>query len=311
MSVRRGRGGRGFTLIELLVVIAIIALLIALLLPAVQQAREAARRTSCRSRLRQIGIALHNYAEQHGVLPPSSTGTVDQGIWKSDPERYHCHGWASLILPAVEQGNLNATIDYDESAFAPANRAAAGTVVPVYRCPSYAGPDFATDPQYVNLSPNFALRNYVAMGASDIGKLWKAPDGVFHFRSKTRLNDVKDGTSQTIFLAETIESGSAAWIDGSVATIAGRRYDPANVPSYAGPELPINYEPYFYSDRLSSGAMAFASIDAIHGPSSMHPGGAFHLMGDGSVHFLSESMDAGVYESLCSMAGGEIANVPF
>src|SRR5262245_12875336 len=96
----------GLTLVELLVVIAIIGLLVSLLLPAVQAARESARRTSCSNNLRQIGIALSNYESVYKLFPPSSTSDVEQGAWLLHPELRHIHSWLSLILPQLEQSNL-------------------------------------------------------------------------------------------------------------------------------------------------------------------------------------------------------------
>src|SRR5262245_1420982 len=121
---------RGFTLIELLVVIAIIAILIALLLPAVQQAREAARRTQCKNHLKQIGLALHNYESTHTVFPPSSTSPPGSGPWyypvygASQPSHpsIHLHSFASLILPYIDQANSYNQINYNVSSLAPANQ---------------------------------------------------------------------------------------------------------------------------------------------------------------------------------------------
>ena len=295
----------GFTLIELLVVIAIIAVLIALLLPAVQAAREAARRTQCKNNLHNIGVALHNYEAQFSVLPPSSTSDVDKGVWNDVPERFHLHSWASLILPHLEQATLKRRVDYELSALHAANRPAAAQLIPVYTCPTYGGPRYSEDPHYTRHSAAYALRNYVAMGATDIGKLYLTPDGTFYPMSRRKLTDVKDGTSTTVFIAETKDPGSQVWIDGGTAAIAARRFDASNPPSYAGPELPINYTPYYHSERDSGGAMLYDSIDALWGPSSDHPGGAHHLLGDGAVRFFPETMSADVYQAMASCAGRE------
>ena len=295
----------GFTLIELLVSITIIAILIALLLPAVQQTRAAARGVQCRNNLKQIGLALHNYYDTHQVLPPSSTSDVEKGVWRDRPFRYHLHSWASLILPQLEQTNLQNLVDYNVSALDSANQTAAGTVLPVYRCPSYSGPDFSDDPLYTDLGRPYALRNYVAMGASDIGKLWQNADGVFYPLSKTRFADITDGLSNTVFIAETRDTGSAVWIDGGAAALASRRYDSTNLPSYAGPELPLNYQPYYEVERDGDGNKTYRAIDALYGPSSQHPGGVFHLLGDGSVRFLSETLNVTIYDALATRSGGE------
>lgn len=309
MSRKTPQNRPGFTLIELLVVIAIIAVLVALLLPAVQQARASARSVQCRNNLKQIGLALHNYSEQHGVLPPSSTSDVEDGVWDDRPWRFHLHSWASLILPHLDQANAQNQIDYDVSALDPINLPAAGLIIPTYRCASYSGPDYSTEPLYVAVSPKLALRNYVAMGATDVGKLWQHPDGVFYSRSKTRFQDITDGASNTIFIVETRDQGAAVWIEGGAAAITARRYDAANPPSHAGPENSINYTPYYWSERDPSGEKLYPSLDSLYGPSSLHPGGAFHLLGDGSVRFISENINVTIYDALASRAGREVVSL--
>ena len=299
----------GFTLIELLVVIAIIAILVALLLPAVQQARASARNVQCRNNLKQIGLALHNYADQFQVLPPSSTTEVDQGIWRDRPSRYHLHSWASLILPQLDQANIQGRINYGVSSLDAANRDMASLIIPVYRCPSYSGPDYSTDSLYTAVSPKMALRNYAAMGATTVGNLYTKPDGTIYPRSKTRYRDITDGASNTILIVETRDEGAPVWIDGSAASVASRRFDPSNPPSYAGPENSINYNPYYLSERDPSGNKLYQSLDSLYGPSSFHTNGAFHLIGDGSVRFLSENINVTVYDALSSRAGGEVVTL--
>lgn len=289
------RRPRGFTLIELLVVIAIIVILMALLLPAVQQAREAARRTMCRNNLKQIGLALHNYSTLFGTLPSGSTSFVENGVWNGNPSRYHLHSWCSLLLPNLDQANIYNRINYNVSALHPSNVPIAGQVIATYRCPSFSGSDFSQDPLYVNLSPKYAIRNYVALGGTTVGKLWKLPDGVIYPQSITRLADVSDGLSATIFLSETREPNAQVWIDGSTAAVTSRRYDDGNPPSYAHPEHAMNFTPYY----LAAGQ----GIDATWGVSSMHSGGTSHLMGDGSVRFVSQYISAAVYDSLVTRAG--------
>ena len=135
---------RGFTLIELLVVIAIIAVLIALLLPAVQQAREAARRTQCKNNMKQLGLALHNYESSFTVFPPSCTSGFNSGAWLyvdgvPVTASTHLHSFASLILPYIDGANVYNNINYNLSALDPVNRPIASTQLPFYLCPSYTG----------------------------------------------------------------------------------------------------------------------------------------------------------------------------
>jgi prepilin-type N-terminal cleavage/methylation domain-containing protein len=299
---------RGFTLIELLVVIAIIAILIALLLPAVQQAREAARRTQCKNNLKQIGLAIHNYEGTHRVFPPSSTSGLGMGVWgypgtgPSDPA-IHLHSFASLILPYVDGANLYNSIDYNVSALAPANQQAASEILSFYRCPSFTGPDFSDDPLYVTTVgfDRFAIRNYVAMGARTIVGLSGAipADGVMYPGSRTGFRDITDGTSNTIMIAETRETKASVWIDGTAASVAARSFA-LLPPTYAADAVSINVEPYFPPGIFPN------SIGQNWGPSSFHTGGAHHLLCDGSVQFLSENMDVGVYDSLTTRNGGEV-----
>lgn len=288
----------GFTLIEVLVVIAIISVLIALLLPAVQTAREAARRTQCKNNLKQLGLALHNYESALGRLPPSSTSILDYGVWSTNPTQYHLHSWCSLILPFLELGTTYDQINYNVSALDASNYLQASKRIPVYRCPAYSGADYSQDPLYTKLSPNYAIRNYVALGATTVGNLWVSPDGSIYPGSKIRIADIRDGSSNTILLAETRESNAAVWIDGGVGAMTSRRYDDSNAPSYAGPEKAINFHPYYVAHG--------SGIDAEWGPSSMHTGGAHHLFGDGSVRYLNDSINFTSYDALVTRAGGEV-----
>jgi prepilin-type N-terminal cleavage/methylation domain-containing protein len=297
MMRRQSTSRSAFTLIELLVVIAIIGVLTALLLPAVQMAREAARRSACTNNLKQIGLGLSAYADLYGVFPPSSTSRIDFGVWSPNPTTYHLHSWASLILPLLEQTALHDQVNYNVSAVAAANYAAASQQIAVYRCPSFDGNDFSQSPMYTKLSPQFALRNYAALGATTVGNLWQQPDGVLFPRSNIRYADITDGLSNTLLIVETREPDVAVWIDGGTAAVAAQRYDESNAPSYAGAETALNYHPYF--DGGGQG------IDAQFGPSSMHPGGVMHLLGDGSVRLVADNIDAMVYDALVTRAGAE------
>ncbi len=294
---RRNSPFRGFTLIELLVVIAIIAILVALLLPAVQQARESARRAACRNSLKQIGLALHNYEAMCKIFPPGSTSVLDYGVWSSKPAEYHLHSWASMLLPFLDQAALYNQINYNVSALDPKNYLTAAQRIAAYRCASFRGHDYSREPLYTALSPTFAIRNYVAMGATTVGKLWKEPDGVMYATSDTRMSDIRDGTSSTLFVAETREENASVWIDGGTASLTSRRYDDSNPPSYATNQVSLNYSPYYVS--------AGQGIDSLWGPSSVHTGGAHHLFGDGGVRFISQSINAAVYDALTTRSGGE------
>lgn len=288
----------GFTLVELLVVVAIIAVLIAILLPAVQQ-WEAARYMTCRNNLKQIGLALHNYSNVNRVLPPSSTSRIDFGVWSTEPKQYHLHSWASLLLPFVEQQTVSNQVNYDVSALDPLNQQIASQILAIYRCPTYSGSTYSQSPLYTTLSKTYAIRNYAAMGATTVGKLYQNPDGVFYALSSTRITDVKDGTSTTIFIVETREPDAAVWIDGGTAAVTAHPYDDKNSPDYALPQSGLNYTPYFTP-------IGGQGITCQYGPSSMHPGGITHLFGDGSVRFIAPTVNVKVYDCAVTPDGHEL-----
>ena len=295
------------TLVEVLMVITIIGLLIALILPAVQGARESARRTQCGSNLRQIGLAIGSFESVRRRLPPSSTDPVVDGVWNwQEIPSSVLHGWATRLLPFLEESALHAIIDPKQSAFHSSNSSAAATVVAIYRCPSFSGTGFATDALYIDLKSPFAIRNYVAIGATTAGLLYWEPgfqtastqDGSIFPQSETRLKEITDGLSHTIVLSETIEQNAAAWIDGSTASITSRRVDSNNAPSYSGPGIALNYVPYY---RYGGGQ----SIDMEYGPSSAHAGFVAQLLADGSVSFLSDATPPQLYDAFVTRAGAD------
>lgn len=279
-----------FTLVELLVVIAIIGVLVSLLLPAVQHARESARRSSCSNNMKQIGLAIAQYQLSKTVYPPSNTD--DLFTWDDGGELRN-HSWASVITPWIEESALRDKIDFSVSAMDPVNQPAAGMTVPVYRCPSYIGPALTEDGHYQ--LGTYAIGNYVSIPASDVDHIYAVsvkPEGVIYPVSHIKPKDVTDGLSKTMFIAESREEKMRVWIDGRTAAISTLPYDGGSFSSVVS----LNYTPY-YND---------GDIQSDWGPSSMHPGGAYHLFGDGSVHFLSDNINVATYIGLCTRAGEEI-----
>ena len=297
-SVTRQRSA--FTLIELLVVIAIIAILIALLLPAVQQAREAARRSQCKNNLKQIGLALHNYHDTHNVLPPGFL-----------PD----HGWltTTYILPFVDQAplynrlNVNGPIALANSTIL----ALAQTPMPVYSCPSSAEPNPSQNadiPVIANgLTYKLAVSNYLGVSGHRDNRCHNvtpttAPTGLFYMNSSTKFRDVIDGLSNTFAFAERTTQGV-----GRGGVWAAVRVDPA-CGTYAFESI---REGTVVTRSPWSVINGTAGDDAA--PRSQHEGGAHVLLGDGAVRFVSENIDAAsnvtpmsTYQKLGSRNDGEV-----
>ena len=193
--MRRVNRRVGFTLIELLVVIAIIAILIALLLPAVQQAREAARRVSCKSRLKQIGVALHNYHATYGLFPPGWVAARTG----ADTSRSNYFGWSAMLLPQLEQSNLYDRLDFSSNLDEGRNPEFISQSLELFRCPSDGYP--AT---YTTRSSHLALgvSNYPGLGGQTICEF--NDTGLFGLNTSTRIRDIRDGTSNTFAVGERV-----------------------------------------------------------------------------------------------------------
>ena len=292
---------RGFTLIELLVVIAIIAILIALLLPAVQQAREAARRSTCKNNLKQIGLALHNYHETHNVFPSGWIG-VEPGVGPN-VEFGSGWGWGTMSLPFMDQANLYTQLNFDldiNNAGQPAGLI--DQVLPAFRCPSDPAPNMFVLPEEAGLSMDLAtlaLANYIGVfGSDELDSCESVPAGTackstgpFYHNSNTRFRDITDGLSQTIIVGErkSDESQSPKWYSTWVGAV------PEGAETFARVLGATDHVPNY---KLSH-------FDDF---SSHHVGGAQFVFGDGRVRFVSENIDIGVYRSLSSIKGGEVAN---
>ncbi len=270
---------RGFTLIELLVVIAIIAILIALLLPAVQQAREAARRTQCKNNLKQIGLAMHNYHDVFKTFPP---GVIQIGNWTNctimsngvavPNTEARSWGWGTFILPYIDQAPLYNILRPDGCRMPNEGTLYNGQPVlqqtlEAYTCPSDTGNDRNV---YHN---NYAKCNYPI--SEQIG------DNI----TKVQIRDIEDGTSNTFMHGERRlktdpqgqrYTGAIAW-GRSSTTDAGSKFRP-------GPQ--INFTPTPFTTT------GFGTDNGCvrHGASSAHEGGAHFLMCDGAVRFVSENI---------------------
>jgi prepilin-type N-terminal cleavage/methylation domain-containing protein/prepilin-type processing-associated H-X9-DG protein len=332
----------GFTLVELLVVIAIIGILIALLLPAVQAAREAARRMNCTNNLKQCGLAMHNYHDTYRALP----GFMSTNGSSFSPQ--------ARLLPYAEQTNLQNLINFSLPLFTgagPSNKlneaeaAAAGTRVPMFRCPSDGQNDIWTsaDLSYVNSDEALAGNNYMVCLGSGTGTYYDyraQTDGAFYFGSACNFANYTDGLSNSLLFSETLlgnhqttsaltdsqrqvaevngmpgtgnppglsalspmanpnlvasEASCTTWVGlRGAGWISDKPYSSTFVP-YMSPNTPV---PDFYD-------MGYG----LYAARSMHPGGANVTLADGSVRFISQTINLPTWQALGSIAGGEVVS---
>jgi prepilin-type N-terminal cleavage/methylation domain-containing protein/prepilin-type processing-associated H-X9-DG protein len=313
MHFRSERARAAFTLVELLVVIAIIGILVALLLPAVQSAREAARRMQCTNHLKQIALAMHNYHDVHGVLPYGSGDCCDRG----NPRAWG-GVWPTMILPQLEQQNLHSAIDFNRhTQDLPA--AIVQSIVPFYVCPSDGHAGNAVLDQRFSHNPTRQMglwytacmgptspdqcvfcenqtasaSNYCCQGNNFGTRAGNGfPEGnsvgMFgRFRNSISFGEVRDGLSNTIMLGETLPRQCA---------FIGMFSVNFNVTSTT---IPIN--------TLHDDKGAGSEWWRTSGYKSRHGGGVNVAMGDGSIQFLNETIDYRLYNHLGTRAGGEVA----
>lgn len=326
----------GFTLVELLVVIAIIGILVALLLPAVQAAREAARRMSCSNNLKQIGLALHNYHDTYKSMPPAIIYTTETG---GAPNNIPYFGWSALILPYVEQAPMHQSLNPGPQTFlqalnTPALVAIMRTPIAVYRCPS----DTAPAVNVRRVGSNFpggvqiATSNYIGAHSSgscvtcnnannvtpfQLGRRSSfARAGVFVENIGIRFADIRDGTSNVIAVGERRYqfkdvNGSQRFSNAAIGLGVRRRGNMGNGRSdqIGLGQFKINY----------NGTSNWRSRSGF---SSHHPGGSMFVFADGSVHQISETIDHDLnsnqerisnninstYEKLLARSDGEVVS---
>ncbi|NQT13992.1 MAG: DUF1559 domain-containing protein [Planctomycetes bacterium] len=275
---------RGFTLVELLVVIAIIGILIALLLPAVQAAREAARRSQCSNNLKQIGLALHNYHDTYKVFPPEyiNYGATGPGGWRNTEPRW---AWGTFILPFLEQRPLYDQLDPSANHTVPPTPVAAlETVVDGYLCPSDDHSNIKNG--YFNTTANttppsiyLGMSNYV-ISESIAGHGYSTRSPASHAVHK--ISDIRDGTSNTMMVGERdfVKHVAAVYParQRSTCSVGFRVINPINTPGLGTTGNRTWNAPGHACSRYTIG--------------SQHPGGCNVVFCDGAVHFLSETLEA-------------------
>ncbi len=302
---------KGFTLVELLVVIAIIGILIGMLLPAVQMVREAARRTACLNNIRQIGLGLMNYESTFEMFPPGWTsGNINVPVGEPG------WGWSAEILPYMEAGNLDDRLDFDVAIDAPGHAQWIQTSLPFYLCPSDPGQEI------VNLNDHIeghdhddddddhgdfsgfddddhddhddhgelmvSRSNYSGVfGTTELDDGPANGNGAFQANRAIRLRDFTDGLSSTLIVGERRSDrgsvswvGVVPWVDSPCARIVG-------VACHAPNDEHGHWEDF----------------------SSFHPAGINVVLGDGSGHFVRESIDEDVFKALATRSGREIVSI--
>ena len=294
----RLRPPRGFTLIELLVVIAIIAILVALLLPAVQQAREAARRSQCVNNLKQVGLSLQNYHDSNQRFPPGYISTFDNAGNDLGPG----WGWAARLLPFLEQKPLFGTIRLDQPIEAATNATARTTSIKVYLCPSDSVRGRWTASTHDSIGNvtgavcDVASANYIGnFGVSEPGI---DGEGIFFRNSQVALRDITDGTSSTLAVGER----SQRWCE---ATWIGAVTNASLFPPAGSPALPFVQN----ASSMILGHTFEGPPNAIglegNNFNSAHSGGANFLFADGHVKFIGQSLDRFVFRNLSTRTGNE------
>ncbi len=302
-----------FTLIELLVVIGIIGVLVALLLPAVQAARESARRSQCANNLRQIGVALQTYESAQRSLPSGYISEFTPGTASSpSTDTGPGWGWAALLLDNMEENTLRGVLRFDLGIENAANSQYRTQRVNVYICPSDTlGPIFAAYKNAGTVDPaskicDVASANYVGMYGNSEPGIDGA--GLFFRNSRVRFREITDGTSHTIAVGERSHLlGEATWV-GSVtgAMLAPGPDDTDGIGTFElehGSTMVLGQS----GEHISPGDPA-GETDMFY---SLHPGGVNFVFADAHVAFLTPDMDSKVFEALSTRAGGETISGEF
>ncbi|MDZ4851123.1 MAG: DUF1559 domain-containing protein [Pirellulaceae bacterium] len=287
----QGRERSAFTLIELLASMSIVGVLVSLLLPAVQSARAAARRMSCESNLRQLGIALHNYESAILRLPAGY-------VFAQGAQGNHAgFGWGAGILPYVEQANVFNQIDFSIPLFDPSNATVREKNLPIFICPE----DFISLNGFVEMgTEKYAMSSYVAsFGPPDLDDTQDKRDGMFSRNSETRNADVLDGLSNTLVCGER---QNGRFRRGGVH---GPHFSYETTWAGAIREISDPTDDHGHMVLFQTGHTPNSLDSDDRDVSAPHVGYANFLFGDGSVRLITEQVDLKVYQTLSTRAEGD------
>jgi prepilin-type N-terminal cleavage/methylation domain-containing protein len=322
-AIRNSR--TAFTLVELLVVIAIIGILVSMLLPAVQSAREAARRMECGNNLKQLGLAMVNYESAHGGFPPAAISwtAADYASRGGPGDWYDDHGWYTQIGSYIEQQNWYDKIDFKVSFSAAVNDVPRRHKIKLYRCPSDIELQENEWPSNIwarvrgNYVVNFGNTNYGQTEKATI-KFGGAP---FTYLKSTPVSAIKDGLSNTLLMGEILKlrTENAAWhgaLSDFSTSLGGQTFTGWLPPNSASPDDMARFVPGVSDNVFTSNGIPVPNN--IGGPEmvkqqsfaarSHHTGGVQAALCDGSVHFFSDSIDLTTWRNLSTAAGGEVVD---
>jgi prepilin-type N-terminal cleavage/methylation domain-containing protein len=278
MSHPVSRRHRGFTLIELLVVIAIIAVLIALLLPAVQQAREAARRSQCKNNMKQLGLGLHNYHDTFNTFPPGWVTRITDPVYNNNRFGNGRFAWSMFILPYADQASIYNLQDFSLDDQPDGNNTnKLNTPLSMYRCPSDTGARTG--------AKTWGRSNYLGNYGNTVPAAHafdEFANGIFFGNSTIKMRDITDGTSNTLLVGECSIKQFG---------IANRNPGAGNWP---GLDQNKQYDMVVRGTNAGSGINRSTGVSntAQDGFGSFHVGGVHFLLCDGSVRFVSENIDS-------------------
>jgi prepilin-type N-terminal cleavage/methylation domain-containing protein len=279
----------GFTLVELLVVIAIIGMLVALLLPAVQAAREAARKTSCKNNLKQVGVAMHNFETAFGRFPPGyeyARGPEGNSLGFS---------WGTRLLPFMELPALYDQLDFKQPIYSAANQLAGRQHIASYLCPT---DDISPDGFVAMGDEQYAMACYVAnFGPPDLDETQDKREGPFFRNSRTELREISDGLSNTLMLGER-QNGPFR-----LAGAHGNHFEYETTWVGAIRDIDDASDDHGHMVLFQTGHTPNHVASDDRDVAAPHSGVAQFLLCDGSVHAISEEIDAEIYTAMSTMAG--------